>query len=87
MTKEDYIKKMNCEKERVTRLVISNIKRLIEMRNDVVPIVEEYVLNKHEKKYFYKKALDELEKEYPFLEFTYSSDLISMITKIEWGLK
>ncbi len=87
MTKEDYIKKMNCEKERITKYVIANIKRLIEKYDDNLPIVEEYVLDEYEKKYFDKKALDELEKEYPFLEFAFSSDLISMITKIKWGLK
>lgn len=87
MTKEDYIKKMNCEKERITKYVISYIERLIEKYDDNLPIVEEYVLDEYEKKYFDKKGLDELQKEYPFLEFTYSSDLISMITKIEWGLK
>ena len=81
MTKEDYIKKINREKKRVTENVINAIKTHIETCADGMPIVEEYTLTDYQAKYFKEYLLIELEKEYPFLKFEIS------FNTIEWGLK
>ena len=69
ITKEDYIKKIECEKENVTKSIIDFIRTHIETCAQGKSIVEEYVMTAHQAKYFNRKALTEFSKEYPFLVF------------------
>lgn len=81
ITKEDYIKKINREKKRVTENVINAIKTHIETCADGMPIVEKYTFTEYEAKYFNEYSLDKLREEYPFLKF--ETDFIT----IKWRLK
>lgn len=81
MTKEEYIDKINRRKKEITDSIIANIKRLIEMRDENDRIVESCRMSAYEGDYFNKEALDELEKEYPFLKFRKYNNIIS------WRLK
>lgn len=81
ITKKNYLAKIDREKKRVTENVINAIRTLIETCSDGMPIVEEYILDEYEAKYFKEESLIELEMEYPFLKFEIS------FTVIEWGLK
>lgn len=81
ITRENYLAKIDREKKRVTENVLKAIKTHIETCADGMPIVEEYVLTDYQAKYFKEEFLNELEMEYPFLEFETS------FTTIKWGLK
>ena len=81
ITKENYLAKINRERDRVTENVINAIKTLIETCADGMPIVEEYTLTDYQAKYFDEDSLDKLREEYPFLKFE-----AGFIT-IKWGLK
>lgn len=76
ITKEGYIKKIECEKESVTKSVIDSIRTHIETCAEGKPIVEEYEMTSYEAKYFNKKALVEFSKEYPFLVFDTFENII-----------
>ena len=81
ITKENYLAKIDRERDRVTENVIKAIKTHIETCADGMPIVEEYTLTDYQAKYFREESLIELEMEYPFLKFETS------FTTIKWGLK
>ena len=81
ITKENYLAKINHERDRVTENVIKAIRTHIETCADGMPIVEEYVLTEYQAKYFNEDALEELLKDYPFLKFE------TGFTTIKWGLK
>ena len=81
ITKENYLAKINRERDRVTENVIKAIKTHIETCADGMPIVEEYTLTDYQAKYFDEDSLDKLREEYPFLKFE-----AGFIT-IKWGLK
>ena len=81
ITKEGYIKKIEYEKERVTKFVIDSIRTHIETCAQGKPIVEEYEMTAYQSKYFDRKALTEFSKEYPFLVFDTFENLIL------WGLR
>ena len=81
ITKEGYIKKIECEKERVTKSVIDSIRTHIETCAEGKPIVEEYEMTAYESKYFNIKALTEFSKEYPFLVFD------TLENRIFWWLR
>ena len=80
ITKENYLMKINRERDRVTENVLDAIRTHIETCADGVPIVEEYTLTYYQAKYFNEEALEELEKEYPFLKFETGFT-------IKWSLK
>ena len=81
ITKENYLAKIDRERDRVTENVIKAIKTHIETCADGMPIVEKYTLTDYQAKYFEEDSLDKLKMEYPFLNFKTS------FTTIEWGLK
>ena len=81
ITKENYLKKIDRERDRVTENVIKAIRTHIETCADGMPIVEAYTLTDYQAKYFKEESLSELEKEYPFLSFETS------FTTIKWSLK
>lgn len=81
ITKENYLAKIDRERDRVTENVINAIRNHIETCAEGKPIVEEYTLDEYEAKYFKEESLSELEKEYPFLKFE------TGFTTIKWGLK
>ena len=81
MTRENYLAKINHERDRVTENVIDAIRTHIETCADGMPIVEEYYMTEYQEKYFKEESLIELEKEYPFLKFEIS------FNTIEWRLK
>jgi hypothetical protein len=81
ITKENYLAKIDRERNRVTENVINAIRTLIETCADGMPIVEKYTFTEYEAKYFNEDALEELLKDYPFLKFE------TGFTTIKWGLK
>ena len=76
ITKEDYINKINREKESITKFVVDSIRTYIESYAKGKPIVEEYEMTAYEAKYFNREALVELSREYPFLVFEILDNLI-----------
>lgn len=87
ITKENYLAKINRERDRVTENVLDAIRTHIETCADGMPIVEEYTLTDYQAKYFDSKALEELEKEYPFLKFEIIHNSLTCEVTIKWGLK
>lgn len=75
-TKEQYIAKIDREKERVTKSVIDAVRTLIETCAEGKPIVEEYEMTPYQAKYFNEKEFVEFSKEYPFLVFDAFENII-----------
>ena len=81
ITKENYLAKIDRERDRVTENVIKAIRTHIETCADGMPIVEEFHMTDYQAKYFDSKALEELLKDYPFLTF------FTYFNTIKWRLK
>jgi hypothetical protein len=83
ITKEEYVKKIEYEKDRVTKSIIDSVRKSIDTCAQGMPIVKDYSMSEYELEYFDKKKFEEFEKEYPFLLFVVYGYNISWILREE----